>query len=179
MKALRVHEYGGSLILENVNEPVAREGEVVIRVSATTFNPIDIGRAKGIFKDMFPVDFPWIPGGDASGIVESVGTGVTNFNVGDQVFGYSLAGGAYAELMPIDASSITIKPEAITHEGAVAIGMVGQTALQALQLAKMEAGQTVLIHGGGGGWFTRRSTSSQTGFESNYNCIQHSKGRID
>lgn len=151
MKALRIHECGGSLRLENMEDPAPGAGEVVIRVAATTLNPIDTGRAKGIFKDMFPVEFPWIPGGDASGVVESVGSGATNFAVGDEVFGYSPAGGAYAELMPIEASAITMKPGGITHEGAVAVSMVGQTALQALQAAKMHSGQTELIHGGAGG----------------------------
>ena len=83
MKALRIHEYGGPLHLDEVEQPVATKGHVVVRNLATSFNPIDPGRASGVMRQAFPLHLPWIPGGDVSGTVESVGEGVTTFKVGD------------------------------------------------------------------------------------------------
>ena len=151
MKALRIHEYGGALEIDQIPQPTAGPGQVVIRNQATSLNPIDPGRASGFMRQIFSLEFPWIPGGDVSGTVESVGEGVTNFKAGDKVFGYSVAGGAYAEFVAIDASALAIRPAALTVEQGAAVGVVGQTAIQALQLAKVGAGTTVLIHGGAGG----------------------------
>ncbi len=97
MRALRIHEYGGPLRLDEIEPPVAGLRQVVVRNLATNFNPIDPGRASGVMRQTFPLHLPWTPGGDISGTVESVGEGVTNFKEGDEVFGYSMAGGAYAE----------------------------------------------------------------------------------
>src|ERR1035441_3013592 len=94
MKALRIHQYGGSLQLDEVEKPVAGAGQVVIRTKATSFNPIDPGRASRVMRQMFPLELPWIPGGDVSGTVESIGEGVTDFKLGDEVFGYGMTGGA-------------------------------------------------------------------------------------
>ncbi len=151
MKALSIHEYGGPLQFAEVEQPRAGTGQVVVRNLATSFNPIDPGRASGVMRQAFPLDLPWVPGGDISGTVESIGEGVTNFKVGDAVFGYSMSGGAYAEYVAIDASAIALRPSALTVEQAAAVAVVGQTAIQALELAKVGAGSTVLIQGGAGG----------------------------
>jgi len=151
MKALRIHEYGGALQLEETQPPIAGPGQVIVRNQATSFNPIDPGRASGVMRQIFPLQFPWTPGGDVSGIVESVGESVTAFQPGDAVFGYSMTGGAYAELVAIDAAALAIRPPILTVEAAAAVGVVGQTAIQSLQLAQVDAGKTVLIHGGSGG----------------------------
>jgi NADPH:quinone reductase-like Zn-dependent oxidoreductase len=151
MNALRIHEYGGSLQLDEVEKPVASAGQVVIRNKATSFNPIDPGRASGVMRQMFPLQFPWIPGGDVSGTVESIGEGVTDFKPGDEVFGYSMTGGAYAEFVAVDATAIILRPSALTVEQGAAIAVVGQTAIQALSLGKVGAGSTVLIQAGAGG----------------------------
>ena len=151
MRALRIHEYGVALQIDEIPQPTAGAGQVVVHNQATSFNPIDPGRASGFMRQVFPLELPWIPGGDVSGTVESVGEGVTNFKLGDEVFGYSMAGGAYAEFVAIDATALAIRPSALTVEQGAAVGVVGQTAIQALQLAKVGAGTTVLIHGGAGG----------------------------
>ena len=151
MKALRIHEYGGALLLEETQPPLAGPGQVIVRNQATSFNPIDPSRASGVMRQVFPLQFPWIPGGDVSGIVESIGEGVTAFQPGDAVFGYSMTGGAYAELVAIDATALAIRPSILTVEAAAAVGVVGQTATQSLQLAQVSPGKTVLIHGGSGG----------------------------
>ena len=97
------------------------------------------------------MDLPWTPGGDVSGTVESIGEGVENFEPGDEVFGYGVAGGAYAEFVAIDAASIALRPQTFTVEQGAAVAVVGQTAIQALELAKVGSGLTVLIQGRAGG----------------------------
>jgi NADPH:quinone reductase-like Zn-dependent oxidoreductase len=151
VKAIRTHEYGGPLQIHEVADPVAGPGVVVVRNLATSLNPIDPGRASGIMRRIFPLEFPWTPGGDVSGVVESVGEGVTDFETGDPVFGYSMIGGAYAELIAIESTAIAIRPAELSVEQAAAVAVVGQTATQALQLAEISAGKTILIHGGAGG----------------------------
>ena len=151
MKALRIHEYGGRLQLDEITRPAAARGQVVVRNLATSFNPIDPGRASGVMRQVFPLELPWIPGGDISGTIESIGEGVTSFKLGDEVFGYSMAGNAYAEFVAVDASAIALRPRSLTVEQGAAVAVVGQTAIQALQLGKVGAGSTVLIQGGAGG----------------------------
>jgi NADPH:quinone reductase-like Zn-dependent oxidoreductase len=151
MKALRLHEYGGPLQVDEIEKPSAGAGQVVVRNLATSFNPIDPGRASGVMRKVFPLELPWVPGGDVSGTVESVGDGVVEFKAGDEVFGYSMVGGAYAEFIAIAATAIALRPAALTVEQGAAVAVVGQTALQALALAKVGAGSTVLIQGGAGG----------------------------
>lgn len=156
MKVLRVHQYGGLLQIDEVIDPVAKPGQVVVRNLATSLNPIDPVRASGVMRQIFPIEFPWIPGGDVSGVVESVGEGVTEFKIGDPVFGYSVPGGAYAELVAVDITTIAMRPAELSVEQAAAVAVVGQTAIQALQLAeigtgKTSAAKTILIHGGSGG----------------------------
>jgi NADPH:quinone reductase-like Zn-dependent oxidoreductase len=108
----------------------------VVRNLATSFNPIDPGRASGVMRQAFPLEFPWIPGGDVSGTVESVGEDVVDFKAGDEVFGYSMTGGAYAEFVAIDATAIALRPSALTVEQGAAVASTGST---------------VLIQGGAGG----------------------------
>lgn len=151
MKVLRTHTYGGTLQIDEVAEPVAHPGQVVVRNLATSLNPIDPGRASGAMRQIFPIEFPWTPGGDVSGVIASVGEGVANFKIGDPVFGYSMTGGAYAERIAIDAAAIAIRPADLSVEQAASVAVVGQTALQALQLAEIGPGETILIYGGSGG----------------------------
>jgi NADPH:quinone reductase-like Zn-dependent oxidoreductase len=132
MKALRIHEYGDPLQLGEIESPSAGVGQVLVRNLATSLNPIDPGRA-------------------VSGTVVSIGEGVTGFKVGDEVFGYSMTGGAYAEFVAVDADALAIRPSALTVEQGVAVAVVGQTAIQSLELGKVGAGSTVLIQGGAGG----------------------------
>lgn len=112
----------------------------MVRNFATTLNPIDPGRASGVMRQAFPLQLQWIPGGDVSGTVESIGEGITYFNVGDSVFGYSTTGGAYAKFVTVDAAAIAPRPSTLSVEQAAAVAVVGQTAIQALELAKVGAG---------------------------------------
>ena len=152
MKAIQIEKYGGEDELEMVEapKPHAGVGQVVVRIAATSFNPIDPRRASGQMREVFPLQFPFTPGGDFSGEIDSVGEGVTRFRVGDEVIGYSMAGGAYAEFIAIDAEKVALKPKSVNHTEAASLALVGQTAIQMIDRAGVEKGSTVLIHGAGG-----------------------------
>ena len=152
MKAIQVNQYGGEeqLNLVEVPKPKPAAGQVVVRIAATSFNPIDVKRVSGVMRQIFPLQFPFIPGGDFSGVVDEVGDGVHNYKIGDEVIGYSMSGGAYAELIAIGADKIARKPQSVGHIEAASLSMVAQTAIQALDRAAVAKGQTILIHGAGG-----------------------------
>jgi len=105
MKAVVLHEYGGpeKLTLEDVDDPKAGEGEVLVRVTAASVNPIDYKMRSGVAKERFPVEFPGILGRDVSGIVREVGPRVTGFAPGDRVM--ALAWKTYAELVVVKRRS--------------------------------------------------------------------------
>ena len=156
MKAVRIHTYGGSDVLsyENAPRPVPAEGEVLIRVYATTVNPYDCAVRAGYMTGYFKPSFPFILGTDVSGVIEEVGEGVTSFSPGEAV--YTRAGvsrdGAYAEYVIALAADVSAKPQSLDHIRSAALPHVTLTAWQALfGLANLEKGQTVLIHGAAGG----------------------------
>jgi NADPH:quinone reductase-like Zn-dependent oxidoreductase len=153
MKAIQIKKYGGEEQLEMVDvpKPHAGKGQVVVRIAATSFNPIDPKRASGDMRQVFPLQFPFIPGGDFSGVVDSVGEGVEGFKPGDEVFGYSMAGGAYAEFIVIGADKVALKPKSLNHVEATSLALVAEAALQMLDRAGAQKGQSILIHGAGGG----------------------------
>jgi NADPH:quinone reductase-like Zn-dependent oxidoreductase len=156
MKAVRIHRYGGpeELTYEDAPRPTAGDGEVLIRVHATSVNPFDAAMRAGYMAAYFRQTLPMILGTDVSGIVEDVGIGVTQFARGDSV--YTRAGvsrdGAYAEYAVAPAADVATKPKSIDHLRSAAIPHVMLTSWQALiELAQLSEGQTVLIHGAGGG----------------------------
>ncbi len=153
MKALQIDSYGGpeSLIQRELPPPTAGDGQVVVRIFTTTLNPIDIKLASGVMRDFMPLKFPWTPGADFSGVIETVGANVELLNTGDEVYGYSAVGGAYAEQIVIDASNIGKKPPLLSTIEAASLALVGQTAQHALAAAKLEPGKKILIHGALGG----------------------------
>jgi NADPH:quinone reductase-like Zn-dependent oxidoreductase len=154
MKAIRIHEYGGpdQLRYEDVPEPQAGSGQILVRVHAASVNPVDHKFASGAMRQVMPLNLPWIPGGDFSGVVEAVGAGVTGVKKGDAVFGDSPAGGAYATLVAASSAMIAPKPKKLSHVEAASVPIAAQTAWQALfEHGHLERGQTVLIHGGSGG----------------------------
>lgn len=151
MKALRIGDYGAPLQIDEVPVPTPGPGQVLVENYFTSMNGVDPGRGLGFLRQVFPLQFPWTPGGDIAGRVAALGEGVTTFKVGDEVFGYTRAGGAYAEFTPVEASSLAHRPAKIPAEQAAAIALVGQTATQMLKLAQVSAGKTLLIMGGSGG----------------------------
>lgn len=156
MKAIRIHEYGGPEVLkyEDAPRPKPAAGEVLIRVHATSVNPVDVAIRQGHFKERMKYTMPFVPGWDVSGVVEAVGPGATRLKVGDEVYSRPDLGrdGAYAEYIAVRESEVALKPKSIDHTHAAAIPLTGLTAWQGLfDAGHLSAGQTVLIHGGAGG----------------------------
>lgn len=155
MKTLMQHSFGGPevLVLEEQARPMRNFGDVLVRVHAASINPVDLFTRAGVMPILGPA--PIVPGWDISGVVEEIELGTTTFKVGDKVFGMSMfprAANAYAEYVVAPAGQLWHKPEALSHAQAAALAMSGLTALQALRdTAQLQAGQRVLIHGGGGG----------------------------
>lgn len=148
MKAVVLHEYGGpdKLKYEDVADPVAGAGQVLVRVAATSVNPIDYKLRSGIFKDFMPLTFPAILGNDFSGIVREVGAGVSGFAAGDKVMG--LADSADAELVVAKVGSMTHLPDGLDLVEAAALPVVTLTGEQLITRGtKIQTGQTVLVSG--------------------------------
>ena len=87
MKAIRFHNYGGPevLRLDDIPRPVPGPGELLIKVHAATVNPIDWTVRQGHMQQLLPLELPFVPGWDLSGVVETIGAGVSRFKVGDEV----------------------------------------------------------------------------------------------
>ena len=130
MKAVVLHEYGGpdQLKYEDVPDPVPKEGQVLVRMTATSVNPIDYKMRSGAVKDYFPLEFPAILGRDVSGIVRDLGPRVSGFNPGDKVM--ALAAETYAELTVVAAKDLALVPEKLDLEKAGALPLVTLTGEQ-------------------------------------------------
>ena len=151
MKALRISDYGAPLHVDEVPVPTPAPGQVLVENFYTSMNGVDPGRSQGFLRQVFQLQFPWTPGGDVAGRVAAIGEGVTNFRVGDEVFGYTREAGAYAEFVLVNAASLAQRPTSISAEVGAAIALVGQTANQMLGLSNVTPGQTLLILGASGG----------------------------
>ena len=151
LKAVILHKYGGpdELKWEEVADPVAGAGEVLVRVSSSSVNPVDYKMRSGEAKGRFPVEFPGIIGRDVAGVVRAVGEGVAGFEPGDKVF--ALANHTYAELCVVKAADLAQVPDGLDVVEAGALPLVVQTGEQLIRLGtKIEAGQTVLVTGAAG-----------------------------
>jgi len=154
MRAIRVHRYGGPEVLRCEDAPIPQpaSGQVLVRVNAASVNPFDHKLASGAFQQFVPLTLPYIPGGDFSGVVETLGAGVAGVKRGDAVYGNTQPVGAYAQFVAAPADTIAAKPRKLSHVEAASAPVAGQTAWQALfDLAHLEGGQMVLIHGAAGG----------------------------
>jgi NADPH:quinone reductase-like Zn-dependent oxidoreductase len=152
MKAVVLHEYGGpdKLKYEDVPDPVAGDGEVLVRVTATSVNPVDYKLRSGALKEYMPLELPAILGRDVSGIVREIGRGVSGFAAGDRVM--ALGDKAYAELAVVKAGELTHVPEKLDLAEAAALPLVTLTGEQLITRGtKIESGQTVLVAGAVGG----------------------------
>jgi NADPH:quinone reductase-like Zn-dependent oxidoreductase len=157
MKAIVYHEYGSPDVLkfEEVEKPVPKDDEVLIKVRAASVNPLDWrimnGKPRAMRVMVRLLKMPiGRPGVDVAGEVEAVGSNVTQFKPGDQVFGGCR--GAFAEYATTREKSIVTKPESLTYEQAASINVAGLTALQGLRdKGKLQPGQNVLVNGAAGG----------------------------
>lgn len=155
MKAVLFAAHGGPemLRLGEAPDPVAGPGEVVVDVYAASINAADYKVRLG-GSGYSNLKLPHILGRDFSGVVSALGPGVTDFKVGDAVFGVTDQGieGCYAEKLAIKAAIIAKKPDRLGHAEAAAMGLTSLTALWAIEdTAKLKAGETILIQGGAGG----------------------------
>ncbi|MCX6374040.1 MAG: NAD(P)-dependent alcohol dehydrogenase [Actinobacteria bacterium] len=157
MKAVVHSRYGSPDVLEltDIDKPLVKDDEVLVRVRAAAVNPPDWAGVHGvpyIVRLAFGLRRPklGIRGTDMAGIVESIGKNVTRFRVGDEVFGRGV--GTFAEYAVAPEELLVLKPAAITFEQAAGVPMSGLTALHALRDAGgIQPGQKVLIVGAGGG----------------------------
>jgi len=147
MRAIVVHQYGGPEVLkfEEYPDPVPGPGEVLVRVAASSVNPIDYKRRAGLTKDFYPIKFPGLIGVDIAGTAVKLGPGVEGFSVGDQVF--AMADNTYAELCVVKAAVLAKVPKGLDLIQAAALPLVTVTGNQLLSATGVKAGQTVIVVG--------------------------------
>jgi NADPH:quinone reductase-like Zn-dependent oxidoreductase len=158
MKAIVYHEYGSAdvLTLQEIDKPVVKDDEVLVRVRAASANPADWHFMRGLPYIMRPQSGLAKPknsvlGRDVAGQVEAVGKDVTQFRPGDEVFA-NVEGRGFAEYTSVSEGFLVLKPANLTFEQAAAVPLAALTALQGLRDAgQLQSGQKVLIIGASGG----------------------------
>jgi NADPH:quinone reductase-like Zn-dependent oxidoreductase len=155
MKAFVVEQYGtDGLRAADVPEPEVGDGDVLVKVSAASINPLDKMVRNGEFKRLLKYRTPFVLGHDVAGVVTRVGVAVRDFQVGDEVYARprDLRIGTFAEYIAIDRDDVAPKPAALTLHEAAAVPLVSLAAWQALvDRAHVQPGQKVLVHAGSGG----------------------------
>ncbi|HEY6307596.1 MAG TPA: NADP-dependent oxidoreductase [Candidatus Angelobacter sp.] len=160
MKAIIAEQYGGPQVLELTDVPVPQVGPngVLVRVHASSVNPVDWKFRQGLLSALGNLRFPVIWGCDLSGVVAQVGSSATLFKPGDEVYGFKdgrvakTYRGTYAEYAVVPENVLARKPAKLSHEEAAAIPLAALTAWQALvDRGGLQAGQRVLIHAAAGG----------------------------
>jgi len=152
MKAIVLHAYGSyeNLRYEDAPDPAPKAGELLLRVHATSVNPVDWMHRSGVIRAFLPIAFPYILGLDVAGTVEALGAGVTGFSVGDRVL--AVAYHAYAELCVAPANLVAKMPDGLDFTAAAALPLVTVTGDQLARVAaKAAPGKTVLVTGALGG----------------------------
>lgn len=155
MRALFINTYESEFVSTEIEKPTPKKGEVLVKINASGVNPIDNKIRIGVSPYASPV-LPAILGTDLAGVIEAIGEGVTQFKVGDEVYG--LAGGVLglqgtlAEYTAVDVDLLAIKPKNLTMKEAAGIPLVVLTAWEGLiDRAKVKKGDKVLVHAGAGG----------------------------
>lgn len=158
MKAAQINEYGDASVvhINDVDRPKPAANQVLIKAYAASLNPFDSKIRDGMMKDIIPLTFPVTLGGDVAGEIVEIGDDVSNFAVGDRVYGQALTiagnSGAFAEFVAAKANQIAKAPEGLDYIQAASLPLVGASVLQALkQHINLQPGQKLFIHGGSGG----------------------------
>nr|WP_297427861.1 NADP-dependent oxidoreductase [uncultured Actinotalea sp.] len=157
MRAIAYTTYGGPDVLELTDLPTPKVGpdSVLVRVRATSVNPVDWKVREGYLDGLMDAVFPVVPGWDMAGVVEQVGADAHEFEVGDEVFGYVrkdvVGGGTTAELVAAPVRTLAHKPRTASFEEAAAVPLAGLTAYQALRRLGVGEGDTLLVHAAAGG----------------------------
>lgn len=159
MRAAQISEYGGIDVVKvtpDAVKPTPTDDQVLIEIHASNINPFDWKVRKGFMQQMKPLDFPVTLGGDIAGVITALGKNVSNFSVGDKVYGsaniFGGGSGAFAEYAVTAAKNIAKMPEGLDFNEAASLPLTGISALQVIEShIKLQSGQKILIHGGAGG----------------------------
>jgi NADPH:quinone reductase-like Zn-dependent oxidoreductase len=156
LKRIQYHRYGGpeEMRLEAYDQPGPGKDEILVRVKASSVNPVDWKIRQGAMKLMTGRGFPRAMGTDFSGVVEQVGADVTRFRAGDEIFGTVPVkpSGAFAHTLITKEKLAVNKPASISHEAAAALPLVGATAWRGLvEKGRLKPGQRVFVNGAYGG----------------------------
>ncbi len=153
MKAVRFEKYGDVDVLNvvEVPAPVPEEGQVLVRVKAAGINPGEASIRKGLLHERWPATFPCGQGSDLAGVVEQVGPGVTRWQPGEEVIGFTDARASHAERVVTDADNLTSRPPAVPWDAAGALFVAGATAWAAVRAVGASEGDVIVISGAAGG----------------------------
>ncbi|WEO77572.1 NADP-dependent oxidoreductase [Cryobacterium sp. SO2] len=156
MRVITLPEFGSALELAEIDTPQPAAGEVRVRVHAASVNGFDLAVAAGYLKDHMEHRFPVVLGKDFAGIVDAIGDGVSEYAVGDRVFGVvtkaHLGDGSFGEFVVVPVSTgLAVLPAQIDFARGAALGLAGTAAQAAIDAAQLAPGSTVLIVGATGG----------------------------
>ena len=156
MRAVRIHQYGDieTLQLDEIEKPGINADDILIKVKYSAINPVDWKIREGYLQDFIPYKLPLTLGWDVAGVVTAVGTSVTDFKIGDEVFSRPdiSRNGTYADFIAVKADEVALKSAKLDFAQAAALPLAGITAWQCLvDVGHLQAGQRVLIHAGAGG----------------------------
>ncbi|MGG0304177.1 NADP-dependent oxidoreductase [Bacillus albus] len=155
MKAMIIDKYGKvPMLMAEVPTPEINEYEVLAEIHAASINPIDFKIRDGKVKMLLKYEMPLILGNDFSGVIVKVGSKVTHFKVGDEIYARPRKNkiGTFAEYIAIHEDDVALKPKNLSFEEAASIPLVGLTSYQALHdIMHLRKGQKILIHAGSGG----------------------------
>jgi len=153
MKTIQYNAFGDSSVLQlvQVDKPSPKGGEILIKIAATTVNPIDMKVRSGYMQKIIPLNFPITPGSDVGGTIEAVGANVSRLKVGDKVFANTF-GGTYAEYVVLKEEQAAWIPKNVGLIEAASLAVPLVTSYTFLVLGgEVKPGQRVLIHGAAGG----------------------------
>ncbi|HEY2644959.1 MAG TPA: NADP-dependent oxidoreductase [Galbitalea sp.] len=153
MKAVQIDAYGGVEVLEvrDVPMPVPGPRQIVVQVKAAGIVVSEAAIRTGAVKDIFPLTFPSGQGSDLAGVITELGSGVTEFAVGDEVIGFSSRRSSQAEYVAVPAEQLTSKPAAVAWDVAGSLYVAGVTAYAAVRSVRLAPTDTVAIAGAAGG----------------------------
>src|SRR5947209_5944365 len=153
MRAVRFDRYGGVDVLEvrEVEDPVATPGRVLVAVKAAGINPGEMAIREGRLDERWPATFPSGEGTDFSGIVRSLGDGVSAFSEGEEVLGWTEERASHAELVAVPADQLAAKPASVSWEVAGSLFVAGMAAYACVQAVAPRPGETIVVSAAAGG----------------------------
>ncbi|OMH35264.1 NADP-dependent oxidoreductase [Tersicoccus sp. Bi-70] len=157
MRAMTYDRYGDNAVLELTELPTPKvgPGQILVRVTRASVNPVDWKVMAGGLDAMMDAHFPVVPGWDVAGVVEQIGPDTPEFAVGDRVASYGrkmvVSGGTFAEYVTLPAEFATMIPDGVTDDAAAALPLTGLTAKRSIEALDLSDGDTVLIHAASGG----------------------------